>query len=68
MSLPCRRWIPLVALLFLGSVANGQEAAEEPAGDDQSSTERGSLIEDRAARKLLEAGDMRLEADEPATA
>jgi TolA-binding protein len=30
--------------------------------------ERGSLVEDRAARKLLEAGDARLEANEPAKA
>lgn len=29
---------------------------------------RGSIIEDRAARKLVEAGDARLEADEPAKA
>jgi TolA-binding protein len=37
-------------------------AQQEPA------PERGSLLEDRAARKLLEAGDARLEAGEPAKA
>ncbi len=40
-------------LPFLASVVSAQEAPV-----------RGSIVEDRAARKLLEAGDARLEADE----
>jgi TolA-binding protein len=41
----------------------GKEAAKDKGGP-----ERGSIVEDRAARKLLEAGDARLEANEPAKA
>src|SRR5687768_6941237 len=39
-----------------GSLLYAQESADSPA--------RGSLVEDRAARKLVEAGDSRFEADE----
>ncbi len=41
--------------------------AQEPAGGDKQPA-RGSLVEDRAARKLLEAGDARYDADEYAKA
>ena len=37
-------------------------------GKDDAPAERGSLVEDRAARKLLEAGDARLDAGEPGKA
>ena len=51
----------LVLLTFLAvSVSNIQSARSQPP--------RGSLIEDRAARKLVEAGDGRLEADETSKA
>ncbi len=49
--------------LFLSSAA-AQEADEEGAGG----AIRGSLVEDRAARKLVEAGDSRYDADETAKA
>jgi TolA-binding protein len=63
------RWLALVALAGLPTAAWAQAPAEDTAETaDDSAPERGSLIEDRAARKLLEAGDLRLEADEPAKA
>ena len=43
-----------------GRAAKAGKAAEETAGGPA----KGSIVEDRAARKLLEAGDSRLEADE----
>jgi TolA-binding protein len=45
-------------------------ARDEPKAKekDKGTPERGSIVEDRAARKLLEAGDARLEAGEPAKA
>lgn len=44
-------------------------AADEPADSGSAgSSQRGSLIEDRAARKLLEAGDARYDTDEVAKA
>ncbi len=49
----------LSALILLGASATAQET-DPPA----SRPARGSLIEDRAARKLIEAGDARLDADE----
>ena len=48
----------LIALLPAWAFA--QEKAAEPAG----SPVRGSIVEDRAAKQLLEAGDARLDADE----
>ena len=51
------RWIFSVVLLFAPGVLAAQEAeAPTPA--------RGSLVEDRAARKLIEAGDLRFDSDE----
>ncbi len=42
----------------------GTVLAQDPAGAGDKSPVRGSLVEDRAARKLLEAGDARYDADE----
>jgi len=57
----------LSSVLALLGVAGGL-SAQPPATDSKqgetSSGPRGSLIEDRTAQKLLEAGDARLEADE----
>lgn len=59
----------VLSLLFTFlSAASPLRAQEEPEGQESASPVRGSLVEDRAARKLLEAGDARLEADEPAKA
>jgi tetratricopeptide (TPR) repeat protein len=61
---------PLLGLVFCGGLlaisgtprlSTAQEAKEK-------APERGSIVEDRAARKLLEAGDARLEAGEAAKA
>ncbi|MDB5306110.1 MAG: Tetratricopeptide domain protein [Gemmataceae bacterium] len=46
--------------------ALGQDAAKDK--EKGASGERGSIVEDRTARKLLEAGDARLEAGEPGKA
>ncbi len=54
------RLLPIAGFLLLAPLA------PLPAQDDEpDKAPRGSLIEDRAARKLLDAGDVRLEADEP---
>ena len=42
--------------------------AQQPDSKDAKSAVRGSIVEDRAARKLLEAGDARYDADEQAKA
>ncbi|MFO0802477.1 MAG: tetratricopeptide repeat protein [Gemmataceae bacterium] len=60
-----------VALGFLTSSAaprgiDAQDKGKEEAKGDKG--ERGSIVEDRAARKLLEAGDARMEANEAAKA
>ena len=58
-----------VSLAFVQS--HGAPNAQDTAKDkekDKGAPERGSIIEDRNARKLLEAGDARLEAGEPAKA
>ena len=48
---------------------DAQDKAVDASKDkEKGSGERGSIVEDRAARKLLEAGDARLEANEPAKA
>lgn len=57
-----------LAAAFVGAATGGaaaQEAQPAPAGGAPA---RGSLIEDRAAAKLLEAGDARFDADEFAKA
>lgn len=38
--------------------------AQQPAAEETGGTVRGSIVEDRAAKKLLEAGDARLDANE----
>jgi TolA-binding protein len=55
-----------LALSFIPLVAVAQQpaAAPMPAEDPAAAAVRGSIVEDRAAKKLLEAGDARLEADE----
>ncbi len=57
-------------LLLLGAwlIAAGRLPAQEPAPDGEKQPVRGSLVEDRAARKLLEAGDARYDSDEYAKA
>ena len=45
-----------------------QPKAKGAKGDAPATGERGSIVEDRTARKLLEAGDARLDANEPAKA
>ncbi|CAN5316939.1 hypothetical protein BH23VER1_BH23VER1_36530 [soil metagenome] len=51
----------LVVFALLSPLVS-QEADEE---EEPAAAPHGSLIEDRAARKLLAAGDLRMEADEP---
>ena len=52
---PVFRILLLIALL-IAQLAHAQDETKSPM--------RGSIIEDRAARKLLDAGDLRFEADE----
>jgi len=54
------------ALTLMPLASTGQEGKDKK--DKSAPVERGSIVEDRAARKLLEAGDARLEAGEPAKA
>src|SRR5262245_8327569 len=62
-----RRWIcAALALWMISGGASAQTAA--PAEEEKDPAVRGSLIEDRSAKKLLEAGDARFEADEPTKA
>ena len=82
MNLAVPRLRLLLPALVLGGVAfafveshgaprapDAQDAKDAKAKDgDKGTPERGSIVEDRAARKLLEAGDARLEAGEPAKA
>ena len=55
----CRSLL-VVCSVVLSAVPSGAFGQEKPSGP----AIRGSLVEDRAARKLLEAGDARYEADE----
>jgi len=48
--------------------ARGQDTKAKAEKDKDKTGERGSIVEDRTARKLLEAGDARLEAGEAAKA
>ena len=59
--------LAFVALLLLTPAAVFAQAAP-PADESAGAPVRGSIVEDRAARKLLEAGDARLEAGESAKA
>src|SRR5262245_39457301 len=58
----------LVGLLAACHVTPAQEAKDKGKGKNKDAPARGSLVEDRAARKLLEAGDSRLDAGEAAKA
>ena len=58
-----------VALAFVEShgaprAPDAQDGKDAKVKDGKDAPERGSIVEDRAARKLLEAGDARLEAGE----
>lgn len=59
-----RFWIAFGLLLL----ACPTFAQEPPSKEDGGGAVRGSIVEDRAARKLLEAGDARLDASEAAKA
>lgn len=56
------RLLFLFAMIAILSPVPSLHAQETP--DSENNPARGSLIEDRAARKLVEAGDARFEADE----
>jgi len=55
------RSFSVILLLLLLSLA---ASAQEKPADDKAAPVRGSIVEDRAAKQLLEAGDARLDADE----
>jgi TolA-binding protein len=59
-----------ISSLAISSLATAQEAKTAAKGeaDVAGAAARGSIVEDRAAKKLLEAGDARLEADEASKA
>jgi tetratricopeptide (TPR) repeat protein len=61
-----RKLVTFAALVvsFVPSIVSAQPPAAAPAEDPATTAVRGSIVEDRAAKKLLEAGDARLEADE----
>jgi TolA-binding protein len=71
-SLRTRLVLPglVAALVALAMVESHGVGAQDKAKEDSKETkgERGSIVEDRAARKLLEAGDARMEANEAAKA
>ena len=56
----------IVATLSLAAFVSLLTAQEKPPEkkDGEAGAERGSIVEDRAAKKLIEAGDARLEAEE----
>jgi len=60
--------IAVVSSDSLPRLALGQPARDTKDKDKGPASERGSLVEDRTARKLIEAGDARLEANEPTKA
>jgi TolA-binding protein len=72
MPMPCRLVVrlSLLAALGIGSLLVGSSSAQQPApGKEPVPTEgdtavRGSIVEDRLAKKLIEAGDARIDADE----
>ncbi|MDA0832650.1 MAG: tetratricopeptide repeat protein [Planctomycetota bacterium] len=51
-------------LLFGLELSRSQDSANEAAPDESTSGLRGSIIEDRTASKLIEAGDSRMDANE----
>lgn len=50
--------------IFAGLLMLSSAVSQEPAKKDETAVSKGSIVEDRAAKKLLEAGDARYEADE----
>jgi len=59
------RFALLACLVSLGILSRELILAQDPAAvEKDGGAARGSVVEDRAARKLLEAGDARFEADE----
>ena len=50
--------------IFAGLLMLSSAVSQEPAKKDETGVSKGSIVEDRAAKKLLEAGDARYEADE----
>jgi tetratricopeptide (TPR) repeat protein len=55
----------ICAVVFCGAISLGAVAwTQEAAKKEEGSALKGSIVEDRAAKKLLEAGDARYEADE----
>ncbi|MFT5469667.1 MAG: tetratricopeptide (TPR) repeat protein [Verrucomicrobiales bacterium] len=57
------RFVPSI-LAALALAAAGSAFAQETIQNAAPSPARGSIVEDRAARKLMEAGDARIDADE----
>lgn len=54
-----------IGFLFFGNeFIHSQEAADDAGSGESASGLRGSIIEDRTASKLIEAGDARMDADE----
>ena len=53
-----------IATCLLLAISSLSVLGQEKPADDKSSPVRGSIVEDRAAKQLLEAGDARLDADE----
>lgn len=61
-----RKILIVCVAVFVGSWAHAQQPA--PTEEAGGVSVRGSIVEDRAAKKLLEAGDARLDANESAKA
>lgn len=53
-----------VSCIFAGLLMLSSAVSQEPTKKDEAGVSKGSIVEDRAAKKLLEAGDARYEADE----
>jgi len=65
-----QRWMcsgGVACAMLLTSVGLPAQTATPPEGEKDAAV-RGSLVEDRSAKKLIEAGDARYEADEPVKA
>ena len=59
-----RAFFLCAACLFASAVVVGAALSQEAAKKNEGSSLKGSIVEDRAAKKLVEAGDARYEADE----
>lgn len=65
--MPCRLVVrlSLLTVLAVSSLTGGLSSAQQPAAPmEGESAVRGSIVEDRLAKKLIEAGDARIDADE----